>query len=83
MRDFAFQEFSAPFPLLKLVILLLQAIDLVEGGGIGPHTLHSATRLNGGKRRSLKQGGGEIDQSIARIGDDAMADTAQDEENGA
>ncbi len=83
MGHFPLKELGAPFPLLERVILLLEAIDLVKGGDIELDALHGAARLDGREGRGLEQGGGQIDQTVAGVGDHAVADAAQHQQDGA
>ena len=83
MRDVALKQLGAPLPLLELLVLLLQPIDLAEGAGIGAGALQGVAPHNDGGRCGFKQRCAQVDEAVARVGDHAVADAAQDEEQGA
>ena len=65
----ALEQLRIPFPLLELIVLGLEAIDLVEGIGIGSCALDQMPPFDHRNRHCFEQRRGEIDEALAQVVD--------------
>ena len=76
MRDIALEQLGPPFPLLELLVLRLQPIDLARQADIGMRARQGMAPHDNRRGKGFEQGRGQIDEAVACIADRAVADAA-------